>query len=135
MPSRDGRDLARLLLRKAAGDVSTLRALRGDRAIPDEILGFHAQQAVEKLLKALLASRGVEFPRTHDLAVLLSLVKHHGVPAPPEFTEADALTPWAIEFRYEQALGETLDREAALTLVERIGAWAAEQVKRTQGGG
>ena len=120
MPRRDGRDLARLLLRKAAGDVSTLRALRGDRAIPDEILGFHAQQAVEKLLKAVLASRGVEFPRTHDLALLLSLVKHHGVAAPPELTEADALTPWAVEFRYEESLGRALDREGALNLVERV---------------
>ena len=32
---------------------------------------FHAQQAVEKLLKAFLAFQGIDFPKTHDLDYLL----------------------------------------------------------------
>ncbi len=33
---------------------------------------FHAQQAVEKYLKALLACKGVDFPKTHDVDFLLA---------------------------------------------------------------
>jgi HEPN domain-containing protein len=36
---------------------------------------FHAQQAVEKAMKALLVDFGVDFPRTHDLKFLLDLIK------------------------------------------------------------
>ena len=31
------------------------------------MIGFHAQQAVEKLLRAVLANRNVEYPRVHDI--------------------------------------------------------------------
>ncbi len=36
---------------------------------------FHAQQAVEKAMKALLVDFGADFPRTHDLKFLLDLIK------------------------------------------------------------
>jgi len=36
--------------------------------IPSSILGFHAQQAIEKLIKALLAQLSVPFELTHNLA-------------------------------------------------------------------
>jgi len=37
-------------------------------------LCFHAQQCVEKYLKARLTEAGIEFPKTHDLPVLLNAV-------------------------------------------------------------
>jgi len=45
------------------------RSLRGEvvaagGGVADAILGFHAQQAVEKSLKAVLASADVQFPYT-----------------------------------------------------------------------
>jgi HEPN domain-containing protein len=41
------------------------------------ILGFHAQQACEKLLKALLTEAGCEYPRPPNLAVLKQLAERH----------------------------------------------------------
>jgi hypothetical protein len=41
--------------------------------VPDDIVGFHAQQAVEKWLKSVIASRGEDFEYTHDLHRLLTL--------------------------------------------------------------
>jgi HEPN domain-containing protein len=41
----------------------------------DGPIGFHYQQAVEKLLKAVLADRDVDFPKTHDLVRLLRLAR------------------------------------------------------------
>ncbi len=48
MASRNSRQLAKILLEKAAGDEATLRAVVHSKAVPDEAVGLHAQQAVEK---------------------------------------------------------------------------------------
>jgi hypothetical protein len=60
LPKRDGRDLARVLANKAAGDEAALDGLWQDSDVPDQVLGFHAQQAVEKRIKSAgRAVRGV----------------------------------------------------------------------------
>jgi len=41
-----------------------------------EIFGFHAQQAIEKCLKAWIAGLDREFPLTHDI-MLLSVLDDH----------------------------------------------------------
>lgn len=48
-----------ILVRKAAADAIAVRELAGNPEITDEIIGFHAQQAIEKWLKALMAHRGL----------------------------------------------------------------------------
>jgi HEPN domain-containing protein len=73
LPSPEQREFASLLLRKAEGDVEVVRALVGNASITDDAIGFHAQQAIEKAMKAVFAIRGVRFPRTHDLGFLLEL--------------------------------------------------------------
>jgi HEPN domain-containing protein len=35
---------------------------------------FHTQQCAEKYFKALLISRGIAFPKTHDLVVLFNML-------------------------------------------------------------
>ena len=52
------------------------------------IAAFDAQQAAEKLLKALIASTGSEPPRTHDLAELT-------YQAPENRTEGFPVSVWA----------------------------------------
>ena len=65
---------ARVLLEAAERDVSALRGM-GDAAVfADEIFGFHAQQAAEKLFKAWLALLGETYPMTHDLTELLEIL-------------------------------------------------------------
>ena len=56
-------DLARLMQTKANGDLSALRGMKNKTIFIEEIFGFHAQQAIEKSLKAWLALLGVDFPR------------------------------------------------------------------------
>jgi hypothetical protein len=62
-----GHDLAQQLLRKTADDEEAARAMLPLESVADTIVSFHAQQAVEKSLKAVLAAREVEFPFTHDI--------------------------------------------------------------------
>jgi len=39
--------------------------------VSDEVIGFHCQQAAEKLLKALLSDLGAAFHKTHELGALM----------------------------------------------------------------
>jgi HEPN domain-containing protein len=63
-------------------------------------VGFHAQQAVEKALKAAIASRDQDFPFTHDIGLLIQLCQDTGFELPADLTEADRLTPYAAAVRY-----------------------------------
>lgn len=130
MSPRDQGDLARVLLERAAGDEALVRRVVDDSEIPDAIVGFHAQQAAEKLMKAVLAARGVRFARTHALGYLIGLVESHGIDAPTSLAEADVLSPWAVDFRYETESEPPLDRRAALDLIEELGRWATDEVAR-----
>ncbi len=62
--------------------------------------GFHLQQAVEKSLKAWLALKGIDYPRTHDLNPLLGLLEDQDENIEP-FWSLLELNPFAVQFRYE----------------------------------
>ena len=53
---------ARVLLTSAERDISALRGMADAAVFADEIFGFHAQQAAEKLLKAWVALLGETYP-------------------------------------------------------------------------
>lgn len=62
-------------------------------------LCFHAQQTVEKCIKAILIEQGVEFPRVHNIAYLFGLLPPD-IELPPEAMEAMGLTTYAVTTRY-----------------------------------
>ena len=64
--------------------------------------GFHLQQAVEKSLKAWLALKRIDYPRTHDLNPLLGLLEDQDEKIEP-FWSLLELNPFAVQFRYELA--------------------------------
>ena len=59
--SKKRREQALLFLRKAAQDESLLDAVLESAKVSDEVIGFHCQQAAEKMLKALLSDLGIIF--------------------------------------------------------------------------
>lgn len=65
-----------------------------------EAVCFHAQQCVEKYLKALLAERSAPVPRTHDLAVLWALVQPGSAHLGRRPEGLGLLTVGAVEYRY-----------------------------------
>jgi HEPN domain-containing protein len=130
--------LAKLLLQKAAQDRYAMNHLLDDPLAPNEVVGFHAQQAVEKLVKAVLSQRSVEYQRTHQLQRLVTLLQNAGISYPPELLEAVALTPFAVEFRYDllpirDDAAPPFDRQWAKHCVERIAVWAASVVETANG--
>jgi HEPN domain-containing protein len=120
--------VADLLLRAAAHDIAACVALAHAPGIDDSIIGFHAQQACEKCLKAVLSAGGIEFGRTHDLVRLTSLLEASGCTLPPVAQGIDLLNPYAVEGRYGLVDAGRLDRAAALEVIDTMFAWAKETI-------
>jgi HEPN domain-containing protein len=59
--SRPDLEEAKLLLRKAREDADAVSKLAADGDMADAIVGFHAQQAAEKAMKAVLVASGDDF--------------------------------------------------------------------------
>src|SRR3984957_20006603 len=121
-PSPEQVEYADMLLRRARGDLQACRVLIDNTDIDDNIVGFHAQQAAEKALKVVLVLQGVDLPLSHDLMFLVRQVRESGIEPPGELSEAQWLTPWAAELRYDEPTA--LDRPAALAVAENAVSWA-----------
>ncbi len=95
------RRLAQELLTVAKTDLRATSAMQDGLVFPDEIFGFHAQQAVEKALKAWLSLLDLEYRRVHDLDELFELIAETGNPINASFRTLAELTPFAVQFRYD----------------------------------
>ena len=126
---------ARVLLEAAKRDVSALRGMGDAGVFADEVFGFHAQQAVEKLFKAWLAFLGETYPLSHDLAVLLDLLNACGMDV-ARFDELVGYTRYAVRLRYEAA-DPGANPLARATAVRRVEALLEEVRLRltSEGGG
>ena len=115
-----------LLLAKAAEDEKTMTVLIADAESPNASIGFHAQQAVEKYLKALLCHFQVSHRKTHDLVELMDQWADAGHGVPPEVDKCKHLQPYAVQFRYDNipvGAPAVLDRPAAAAAVAGVRAW------------
>jgi HEPN domain-containing protein len=88
-------------VKKAEGDYDVVTVLlRSRKRSRYDPICFHAQQCVEKYLKARLTEAGIVFPKTHDLPVLLWLCATVQPLWAFELPRMNALTGWAILARY-----------------------------------
>jgi HEPN domain-containing protein len=92
---------ARLLLEMAGKDFRALQGMMDAEIFADSIFSFHAQQAVEKVLKAWCSLKGIRYPRTHDIERLFQLIEAGGVEVPEGFISLVGLTDFAVQYRYE----------------------------------
>ena len=121
---------ARRFLDKAAEDEALLDAVLAKPEVADSIYGFHAQQAAEKLLKALLSVHAVRFQKTHDLHELLALLEDAGESLPPDLLQVDELTPFAVQWRYDYFTARaSFDRVKVRSLVAKVRAFVEQRLK------
>jgi HEPN domain-containing protein len=115
-------------LRHAASDLELARITR-PRKVLREGLCFHAQQAAEKALKAVLIARGIPFPKTHNIKTLFDLLPQSIVP-PLEVQDAASLTDYAVGSRYPGDLEPVTEEEyrEAVRLAETVVQWAESLV-------
>ena len=120
-------------LRFAGEDLKAARKLCGDPDMLPNIVGFHAQQAVEKSIKALLIHAGIRFPFTHDLTELFELYVSLGRPLPFDPAKMDELTPYAAQRRYPGYVHQpgVREQQRLLALAEEVFAWAKSVVSPT----
>ena len=122
-------DLARLYLEKAWEDELAALRLAPMEDVSDAIVGFHAHQAVEKSLKAVLALNEVRVRKIHDIAALSSQLAELGVQVPHAADEALELMVYSVLERYPTgAPTQPLDRTAAIALATATREWAVKQL-------
>lgn len=99
-PEEVKREFVREWFRKAEEDLRTSQHLL--KAGAGYVYGavFHAQQAAEKYLKAFLVWHQIEFPKTHDIEVLLTLAAGANTGFAEALAGAAWLTPYGVEYRY-----------------------------------
>ncbi len=112
---------AEILLEMALKDWRALAGMSDEEVFAEEIFGFHAQQAVEKILKAWACFLNIEYPKTHDLNNLLYLLKTHGIDI-DDLWEFAELNPYGVQFRYEafDSADESIDRVKTIRKIEGI---------------
>jgi hypothetical protein len=85
-----------VLLNASADDETTMLL----PALPPAHFGFHAQQAVEKLLKALIAQLGELYPWTHHANDLTKILIRMGEVLPATPLQLSEFDPFATVWRY-----------------------------------
>jgi HEPN domain-containing protein len=116
-------------LRYARSDLNLARIAAGSDVML-EMLCFHAQQAAEKSIKAVLLAAGIPFPRTHNIGTLLAFVPAtHTLPT--DVALAVSLTDYAVVNRYPGEYEEVsdVDYEEAIRLASAVVAWADHIVR------
>jgi HEPN domain-containing protein len=125
-------DDAREWLNRAKSNLAQSKIGAGNPDIYLEDLCFNAQQAAEKALKAVLIHREVFFPRTHSIAVLLSLVEQALSIIPSRVKNSSILSDYAVEIRYP-GVSESVSQaeyEEAVNLAEQVVIWAQEIINK-----
>ena len=85
--------VARQWVQKAQNDLkNAIYTLQMGEDCPTDTVCFHAQQCVEKYIKALLVFRGTAFPKTHNIRVLRTL----SAEASPEAGQEGSGSPDAV---------------------------------------
>jgi HEPN domain-containing protein len=94
------KDHALPLLQMARKDLTALRHMLSPDDFPEEIFGFHAQQAIEKALKAWLAAKSLTYPKSHDVSQLVATLHQAGEDL-ASFPNLEDYTVFAVQYRYE----------------------------------
>ncbi|HLD45448.1 MAG TPA: HEPN domain-containing protein [bacterium] len=126
-------EYAQTMLTQANKDFKALLNMLDETLFEPEIFGFHAQQTIEKALKAWLSFLGVVCPKTHDLEMLFALLEDNKVPIPDQFRSLTDFTDFAVQFRYEAFTDFSDDDFDRQNIVSTIGAFI-QYVKEQTGG-
>jgi HEPN domain-containing protein/predicted nucleotidyltransferase len=109
-------------LRLAEDDLLNIENNMIAEVIPWSTICFHAQQAAEKYLKALLIQRNIRPPRTHELPDLLTAARAAGYPLDDIDDDCAFLNQFAVKVRYPEnvVIPEQATGRRAADAVRRI---------------
>ena len=102
--------------------------------MPQESIGFHAQQALENILKAWISAIGSEYRNTHDINELLAVIRR----SPDEQHIAGSedmhwLTVYAVKYRYMGAVVGMSDPVELYDRIDRVVSDIEQRIKMLTG--
>lgn len=119
-------------VQKAERDHAAI-ALHQQTEDPDfDIICFHAQQCIEKYLKAWLQEANIPLLRSHDLLALLGLI----VPTIPSWHAWESylrvIAPYAVEFRYPGKSASAENTQHAVRICNEVCQAVRSELKLPQ---
>jgi len=127
MPSEGTRaDAPRRWLENARADLTLARVPLPPGGLYEHLC-FHAHQAAEKSIKAVLLQLAIGFPYTHNLQALFDLLPAE-LSTPSHIFEAVILTPYAVATRYPGEMEPVTESDygEAIRLSETVYKWAED---------
>jgi HEPN domain-containing protein len=121
---------ARDWLTRAERDLLAAAGVLQGAIVLSEMAAYHAQQAMEKALKAFLTAHNRPFPKTHDLERLVRWCENV-LPAFTQFVAtAQTLNPYASQFRYPGGPLEPSRKEAeeALRMADAVLRFVRQEI-------
>jgi len=119
------------LLARARDDLFVVNKLAQEPDAPSWVIGFHTEQAVEKALKAVLTAASIAYPRTHNLVMLVELLRRAQRTVPADANDFSRLIPYGVVLRYDDLPGEAppdVPPEWFIAVAQNTLAWAQTQI-------
>ncbi len=117
---------------KAERDYAAIALHHGAEDPDFDIICFHAQQCIEKYLKAWLQEANIPIIRSHDLLALLDLI----IPTIPSWRawQSDFLViaPYAVEFRYPGKSATAENAQHAISICTEVRQAIRSELKLPQ---
>lgn len=116
-------------LRRAESDLILAREARTLDVLLEDLC-FHAQQSVEKALKAILISHSIPASRTHNIRTLIDTIPKK-LAIPDRVQEASILSDYAVMARYPGDVEPVEEKEylEAVELAEFVLSWAKREIQ------
>jgi HEPN domain-containing protein len=119
--AKSDKDHARQMLEMARKDHHALAHMLDPKDFSEEIFGFHAQQSIEKALKAWIAVKRLTYPKSHDVSALSKILRDAGEDL-SKFPNLEDYNIFAVQYRYEayDSSEEELDRNEVVSFTDRL---------------
>jgi len=113
----------------AASDFALANKGKFSKEVRYDSLCYHAQQAAEKAIKAVLIFYRKPFPKTHNIGHLLKLLKEKGIVVPKIVEKSQLLTEYAVDSCYPDDFFESekvnkKEYEQAVKIADKVLKWA-----------
>ena len=113
------------LIKLAGRDAQMLRLAMTSSDLQSPGL-FHAQQAIEKVLKAVLSAKNCPYPLTHNLLLLKKALTEIKIECAVEDEILRKILPFGVEARYDEHIEPLISMDEALTVVTAVLNWAEQ---------
>ena len=126
----NNKDIAKEWFDLATNDFESAKFLLNMKPAPFEIICYHCQQSVEKLLKGFIALNGGKVVRTHDLGILNKQCFEYDVDFKSIEDECIDLTDYEVQVRYPFYIElQDIDVKNAVSNVQKVIDFLEERIK------